>query len=253
MKEHMQHEHDHCHCHGDHGHTHDHCHCHGDHGHTHDHCHCHGDHGHTHDHCHCHGDHGHTHDHCHCHGDHSHTHNHSHDHCGCGHSHSHGQDLDALHHNHGRKITLEAEIEAPIDQIWSVLTDNVKIKEWFNELHINELKAGGSISFILDNEEIANYLITDFEAPYNLAFTWGEAGDCTVNFELKEIDTNVTVMKFEEWVPEVTEHTIVDVAGWYVCMEVIGQIVEKRDPLDRPKHYQIAAREIRALLLDDLA
>ena len=191
-----------------------------------------------------HNDHHHHHHHDHDHGHHHHHHDHDHE---------HGRDFDGLDHNHGREVTLEAEIEAGIKQIWSVLTDNVKIKEWFNELHINELKAGGSISFLLQDEEIARYLITDLEEPHTFGFTWGEDGDSIVNFELEEIDAGTTLLKFSEWVPEVTEHIVKDVTGWYVCMEVIGQIVEGREPINRPQHFAAAFKEIQVLLADDLA
>ncbi|MBG9987683.1 SRPBCC domain-containing protein [Aerococcaceae bacterium DSM 111176] len=185
-----------------------------------------------------------------------HNDHHHHDHEGHDHSHhghDHGPDFDGLDHNHGREVTLEAEIEAGIDQIWSVLTDNVKIKEWFNELHINDLKPGGSISFLLQDEEIARYLITDLEEPHTFGFTWGEDGDSIVNFELEEIESGKTLLKFSEWVPEVTAHTVKDITGWYVCMEVIGQIVEGREPINRPQHFTKAFTEIEALLADDLA
>ncbi|MBG9981709.1 SRPBCC domain-containing protein [Aerococcaceae bacterium DSM 111020] len=174
---------------------------------------------------------------------------HHHDHDGCGHDHH--SPLEDVTHHHGREIRLEAEVQAPVEQIWAVLTDNDKIKEWFNELHINELQAGGSISFILDDEEIARYLITDLEEPHELSFTWGESGDHLVTFHLKELSENQSLLQFEEWVPEVTEHTVRDIAGWYVCIEVIGQIVEGRAPIDRPQHFLAATKEIEALLNSD--
>ncbi len=178
----------------------------------------------------------------------------SHHHDGCGHDHhDHHSPLEDVEHQHGREIRLEAEIDASVEQIWSVLTENDKIKEWFNELHINELKAGGSISFILDDEEIARYLITDLEAPHELSFTWGESGDHLVSFNLIEQSPDQTLLQFEEWVPEVTEHTARDIAGWYVCLEVIGQIVEGRAPIDRPKHFLAASKEIESLLDSEMA
>lgn len=170
---------------------------------------------------------------------------HTHDHC-CGHDHS---QLDTLTHSHGQEIVLKTTIKASSKMIWSVITDNVKIKEWFNELHVNDLKEGGSLSFIINNEEISRYLITDVEDERYFSFTWGETGDVIISFDIQPASEEETQLKFTQWVPEVDAYTINDVATWYVCLEVIGQICEGRPAIDRPQHFKDAVVEIETLLL----
>ena len=61
------------------------------------------------------------------------------------------------------------------------MTENEKLKLWFSELQVEDLRKGGLIKFDMQDGTFEEMSILDFELKSRLEFTWGED---TVRFEL---------------------------------------------------------------------
>ncbi len=45
----------------------------------------------------------------------------------------------------------ERHLKYPVEQVWSMITENDKLSKWFSELSIDELKEGGKVKFDFGN------------------------------------------------------------------------------------------------------
>lgn len=131
----------------------------------------------------------------------------------------------------GFKATFERYYGHAVEDVWAYLTDNEKLKQWFAELHVEELREGGVIKFDMQDGTFEEMAITSFAAGSVLAYTWGEDH---VRFELFPEPKGCKLLLIEE-IARITSHTPRDLAGWHVCLEVIrelldGQPVEPRKP-----------------------
>lgn len=179
--------------------------------------------------------------------DHHHHHGHDHDHHHHDHNHHHHSELDDLHHNHGTEIVLQGELEASIERVWEVITDNSYLTRWFPELSFTELKSGGQLHF--ESEQMAmsfDMMVYDVEAPVLLSFEWGQ-GDI-VTFELEALDESLTQINYSQWIQHVDiDHHAKDVTGWLICMQKIAAIINDKpipDTMELFEEYYPAVEEL---------
>lgn len=146
-----------------------------------------------------------------------------------------------------------ARFERPLKhsakEIWSFLTDNEKLKQWFPELHIDDLREGGIIKFDMQDGTYEEMDITELKMYSVLEYTWGED---LVRFELYP-ETEGCRLVFIERLKKMTDHTPKDIAGWDVCLDVIealldGRTVESRKDIWKVK-YEKYVQEIEQLEL----
>ncbi|MDY0394585.1 SRPBCC family protein [Virgibacillus halophilus] len=130
--------------------------------------------------------------------------------------------------------TYERSLQHEPESVWAYLTDNSKLKRWFLELEIQDLKRGGEIRFDLGNGNHERMKITEVDHQKVLAFTWDKN---VVRFELTA-DGKCCMLVFIAYLYEITDHTPKDLAGWHVCLDVIETLLDGRTMEDRTAIWQ---------------
>ena len=91
-----------------------------------------------------------------------------------------------------RQVTREIVLEAPVEEVWSALTEPERLEEWFaNDVEL-ELEPGGEGTFRWDDGEERHAVVEEVDPERRFAFTWDESH---VSIELDEVEggTRVTV------------------------------------------------------------
>ncbi|WP_066124434.1 SRPBCC domain-containing protein [Globicatella sanguinis] len=242
-----EHHHHECNCghHYDHAHEHqDECNCghHHDHAHEHHHheCGCAHHHDHHHHECGC----GHHHDHAHEHHHHecgcAHHHDHHHHECGCGHHHDHDYEP-----HHGLTINFDGEVQADINRVWEILTENEYITQWSQGLRIEDYRPGGKLIYTDELETDHSFMILDIEAPVLFTFTWQEG---TIAFELKGTSETTTLINFSNWLEIVDENTAISLTNWMINLQTIAALAEGVAIEDRDTQYVEILPKMRQML-----
>ncbi|KAB2332092.1 SRPBCC family protein [Cytobacillus depressus] len=118
----------------------------------------------------------------------------------------------------------ERNLEHPVKDVWSMLTNNEKLEQWFSELHIEDLRKGGFIKFDMQDGTFEEMEITELVLNSVLEFTWAED---IVRFELYP-EGNECLLVLIEKINKITDHTPRDLAGWHVCLDVIHALLDGR-------------------------
>ncbi|TDF88905.1 SRPBCC family protein [Paenibacillus piri] len=152
--------------------------------------------------------------------------------------------------DHGYTARYERRLNASVDQVWSMLTDNDQLAKWFAELRVGELRDGGFMKFDMQNGTFEKLDITELRLQSVLEYTWGED---LVRFELYP-ETAGSRLVLVETINKMTDHTPKDLAGWDVCLDVVeallsGRKIEAREDLWKAKYeeyVQAVGQVIRA-------
>lgn len=225
----------------EHGHEHHYeCSC----GHQHDHAH-----EHHHHECNCghHHDHANEHHHeCCCDHHHNHGHEHHHHECSCGHNHDHHHDYEP---HHGLTINFDGEVQADINRVWEILTENEYITQWSQGLRIEDYRPGGKLIYTDELETEHSFMILDIEAPVLFTFTWQEG---TIAFELKGTSETTTLINFSNWLEIVDENAAISLTNWMISLQTIAALAEGVAIEDRDTQYvEIFPRMRQMLSLED--
>lgn len=121
-----------------------------------------------------------------------------------------------------------------VENVWSMLTDNEKLKKWFSELRVEDLRKGGIISFDMQDGTFEEMVITELEMNSVLEFTWAED---IVRFELFP-NADGCLFVFSEKINKITNHTPKDLAGWHVCLDVIRELLDGRTMESREAEWK---------------
>lgn len=116
----------------------------------------------------------------------------------------------------------ERQINYPVDEVWSYLTENEKLQLWFPELEIGDLENDGRIHFDLQDGTYETMDILEVNRERVFAFTWDKN---SVRFEL-EANSFGCRLVLKEYLNEVTDHTAKDLAGWHICLDVIEALLD---------------------------
>jgi len=134
-----------------------------------------------------------------------------------------------------------------VEEVWSWLTENEKLQQWFSELEIEDLRVGGRIHFDMGDGTFQEMTILAVEEPSLLEYTWGED---SVRFELTPRDGGCHLV-FTEVINEVTDHTPKDLAGWHLCLGVVEALLEGQ-PIDFwEKEWEARYAEYQALMEEE--
>lgn len=139
----------------------------------------------------------------------------------------------------GYMAKIEKHLHHPVSEVWAYLTENDKLRQWFAELRIDELRTGGTLSFDMGDGSFEVMNITELHVPSVLEYTWDKD---LVRFELYEEEGGCRLV-FMEQMKELTDHTPRDLAGWHVCLDVIealleGKLIDYRKALWEPLYEQ---------------
>ncbi|ARO62059.1 Uncharacterized protein B5E38_4621 [Bacillus cereus] len=72
----------------------------------------------------------------------------------------------------GYIVKFEREFPYTVEEVWSVLTENSKLKKWMSNLQIESLKTGGIIKFDMMDGSFINIDILECQLNSVLEFTW---------------------------------------------------------------------------------
>ncbi|MFD1851786.1 SRPBCC family protein [Oceanobacillus bengalensis] len=120
-------------------------------------------------------------------------------------------------------------------EVWSFLTENKKLKQWFSELEIQSLEKRGKIFFDLQDGNYEEMEILDVVENEVFAFTWPPTD--SVRFELKSTGSGCELV-FKEFIHNVTEHTPKDLAGWHICLDVIERLLNGKSTRNRKAEWE---------------
>lgn len=133
----------------------------------------------------------------------------------------------------GLTVKFERRLHHPREAVWSYLTDNAKLPLWFPELTAGELRPGGSMLFDMQDGNVIEMEIYDYEPLAALEFAWGED---RVRFEAGD-EPDGCLLVLRETIGKLTDHTPKDLAGWHVCLDVIEALLDGKDYGDRKQKW----------------
>ncbi|WP_242245549.1 SRPBCC family protein [Bacillus cereus group sp. BfR-BA-01523] len=125
----------------------------------------------------------------------------------------------------GYIIKFERQFPNTIEEVWSVLTENSKLKKWMSNLQIENLKTGGIIKFDMMDGSFLNIDILECQLNSVLEFTWDKD---RVRFEIHK-EKNGALLLLKEYIHELTDHTPKDIAGWHICLDLFSSVLEEEE------------------------
>lgn len=131
----------------------------------------------------------------------------------------------------GHVACFERQLMHSVEQVWSLLTENDKLKKWFSELEVDDLREGGIIKFDMQDGTFEELKITELKLHSVLEYTWGED---QVRFELHSESYGCRLLLIET-INKITDHTPKDLAGWHVCLDVIRALLDEQT-IDSREH-----------------
>ena len=106
------------------------------------------------------------------------------------------------------EVTREVVLEAPVEEVWSALTEPEQLERWFaNDVEL-ELEPGGEGVFRWDDGEERHAVVEAVEPERRFEFTWDDSRVC---IELEETEDGTRVF--------VTETLG---AGWGTSLELMA-------------------------------
>ena len=133
----------------------------------------------------------------------------------------------------GYLATFDRKFPHEPEEIWLMLTDNQKIKQWFAGLQIEKQEKGSYLTVDMGQGNFEKLAITEFEEKKRLGFEWGEDH---VLFELIPEDEETRLLLVET-IPALTTHTPKDLAGWHVCLDVLEALLNKEE-IERTQEWK---------------
>ncbi|MFK4319604.1 MULTISPECIES: SRPBCC family protein [Bacillus] len=125
----------------------------------------------------------------------------------------------------GYIIKFERQFPNTIEEVWSVLTENSKLKKWMSNLQIENLKTGGIIKFDMMDGSFLNIDILECQLNSVLEFTWDKD---RVRFEIHKEEKG-SLLLLKEYIHELTDHTPKDIAGWHICLDLFSSVLEEEE------------------------
>ncbi|MES5955178.1 SRPBCC family protein [Bacillus fungorum] len=122
----------------------------------------------------------------------------------------------------GYIVKFERQFAYTIEEIWSVLTENSKLKKWISNLQIESLKTGGIIKFDIMGGSFITIDILECKLNSVLEFTWDKDW---VRFEIHK-EENGSLLLLKEFIRELTDYTPKDIAGWHICLDLFSVVLE---------------------------
>lgn len=113
------------------------------------------------------------------------------------------------------------------EKVWAALTENGKLEKWMPNLEVKDLRQGGTIQFNFNDGSDSSFpmKIRGFQEHEVLEYEWGEGW---VRFELSP-QPEGCLLVLKEFIPELSDHTSKDLAGWHVCLDIFAALLEGRE------------------------
>lgn len=150
---------------------------------------------------------------------------------------------EIIQDNDGFTAAFSRTLSHPPETVWQMLTDNQKLKQWFPELSIEDLKQGGAVRFNFENGSFEDMAILEYEEGSILGFEWGKDA---VHFEVQSASSQTQLVLIET-IRQITPHTAKDLAGWHVCLDVIQALLDGAE-ITREQEWEKELPEYQRLL-----
>jgi uncharacterized protein YndB with AHSA1/START domain len=137
-------------------------------------------------------------------------------------------------------VRFERLLPGPIERVWAYLTEPQFLRTWLAESSM-DLRVGGAVELRFDTEEVPERakggaidqgIITRYEPPYALAYTWQKApnGPVTshVAFELEAVGDQVRLTLTHSKLQ--TSSLASFGAGWHTHLAVLGARLQEVEP-----------------------
>jgi len=156
------------------------------------------------------------------------------------------------------EVRLVRTLPGPIERIWDYLVDDEKRSRWFAGGPM-EQREGGKLTLLFQSKTIApnetpppeflngdncgiketNSIVTRFEPPHVLAYTFGSTGQSEVTFELIPDGDRVKLILTHRSRGEDIEDMTNFAAGWHTC---VAQLVAEVEGAPRPAFWPMHIR-----------
>jgi len=148
----------------------------------------------------------------------------------------------------GYTARFERRLKHPVEKVWAMLTENGKLAKWFSELHVEDLREGGTISFNMGDGTFETMTIQELKLYEVLEYTWAKD---IVRFELYPEQDGCRLVLIEK-ITQITSHSSKDLAGWHVCLDVIEALLDGKN-IDNRREYWEAWHEKYVSLVSGLS
>ncbi|MDF2541570.1 MAG: hypothetical protein K0S47_1288 [Herbinix sp.] len=125
---------------------------------------------------------------------------------------------------YGYCVEFQRHFNTSVEEVWSWLTTNKKLSQWFSEISIDNLREGGFVMFDMQDGTFVEMEIYELKDNSVLEYNWGED---RVRFELYP-EAGGCLLLLKEKLQKITDHTPKDLAGWHVCLDVIQTLIDNR-------------------------
>jgi uncharacterized protein YndB with AHSA1/START domain len=144
-------------------------------------------------------------------------------------------------------VRFERMLPGSIDHVWQYLSEPERLAEWLAAANL-EPRVGGRVELNFDTEEMPERkdggarirgLISRFEAPHTLAFSWIDtqtALESNVSFELTAQGDETLLVLTHSRLPEDRMHEFM--AGWHTHLEVLIARLKDLAPPEFAKTFQ---------------
>ncbi|GAA0136306.1 SRPBCC family protein [Paenibacillus sp. YSY-4.3] len=146
----------------------------------------------------------------------------------------------------GYTACFERRFEHSVQEVWSWLTENDKLAQWFPELRIDDFREGGAVKFDMQDGTFEELKIIELKPNSMLEYAWG--GEDQVRFELYP-DAGGCRLVFIEKLDQITDHTPKDLAGWHVCLNVIQKLMDGQTVEGRHEEWKIWYEKYKQIIL----
>jgi uncharacterized protein YndB with AHSA1/START domain len=145
-----------------------------------------------------------------------------------------------------RTVQFERTLPGPIERVWSFLTESDERRKWFAAGEM-ELRVGGRVELRFHHSELSARIeptpenhkryegghtaigrITRYEPPRLLSFTWGEANDSEVTFELTPRGRGVILVLTHRRLRDRAQMVSVS-GGWHSHLDVLVNVLNNRE------------------------
>ncbi|MNJ47567.1 hypothetical protein D3C77_427260 [compost metagenome] len=147
---------------------------------------------------------------------------------------------------HGYIARFERQLPHSAQEVWSWLSENDKLPQWFSELRVDELRTGGVIKFDMQDGTFEELEITELKMESVLEYTWGED---LVRFELYPESNGCRLLLIEK-LHQIKDHTPKDLAGWHVCLDVVSKLLGGETLESRHEEWKIWFEKYVQLIKD---
>lgn len=139
-----------------------------------------------------------------------------------------------------RTVRFDRLLPGPIERVWEHLTRPEMLAGWLAG-GVFEPREGGAVDLRFTNDDALTGVVTVWEPPRRLAYTWREQGsESVVSFELTPQDDGVRLILTHVRLPQGDAASFG--AGWHSHLDVLARLLNDGPPIDFEAHMVVYRR-----------